>query len=119
MRELLREYRDGKFQVTLWATNKIDKRGQTGIAWRVKQNGKKVAESKGPSDYVYGSPMHADDSKATMAAAMTLIAHSALHDANDNPVNPGWDAEELYDLGSMLEEDEDEDEEDEDEDEEE
>jgi hypothetical protein len=104
MREKLRSEKFGKFRVTLWATNKTDRRGQTGIAWQVKESGKTVAES-GADDLVYGSPMHADDSLAALLSACNLIAYSATHDENENRIDPGWDAEGLSDLASMLEED--------------
>jgi hypothetical protein len=104
MREKLRSEKLGKFRVTLWATNKTDRRGQTGIAWQVKESGKTVAESSA-GDLVYGSPMHADDSMATFLSACNLIAYTANHDEDENKIDPGWDTEGLSDLASMLEED--------------
>ena len=100
MRDRLRTVRLGRFTLSLFATERTDSRGCTGIAWTVRQDGRPVASSTG-GDLVFGSPLHADDSDATVAAAVSLIAHCATHDENDNRIPCVWDADAFSDEGAM------------------
>ena len=94
-----------RWTVTLYDLGTCDNRGTTALGYRVRENGRIVAEDMTPAGAVYGSPMHADDSDATMAAACSLIAHAAQHDPDDNPIEPGWDAEGLSEAASLRWED--------------
>jgi hypothetical protein len=100
---------DGRFQVFTYATEHCDKRGQAGISVRINactpggvwQEVYWTGEKAG--GLVYGSPMHADDSDECLLSCITLCCHVAQHDDDENPVDPGWDAEGLWDEASMME----------------
>jgi hypothetical protein len=82
-----------RWALSLYDTGRTDSRGQSRLAYRVSENGRKVAKSTDEHDTVCGSPMHADDSDATVAAACALIAHCASHDSDDRRIDSEWDAE--------------------------
>lgn len=65
-------YRKGagpSFALTMWATGRADSRGQTIIGYTLTSGGKVVFTGE---DFA-GSPMHADDSDATVAALMGFL----------------------------------------------
>lgn len=93
------------FNVLLFATDHTDSRGQTGLHVTILNPDGTEAYDTGtePAGLVYGSPMHADDSDAALLSAITLCCHAAQHDENENPVDPGWDAEKLAEEVSCME----------------
>lgn len=99
--EIVRSVRLGRFTVRLYDLGVYDRRGCTALGYRVICRGETVCADLTPAGAVYGSPMHADDSDATMAASISLICHCAMHDSDDRRVDCSWDAEELSDLASM------------------
>jgi hypothetical protein len=101
MRERIKTVRLGRWTLTLYDTGKYDNRGCTRLAYRVRQDGKAVAWSRDEYDAVCGSPLHADDSDETAAAAVALIAHDACHNCDDQRIECGWDADGFSDEGSM------------------
>lgn len=100
MRERIKSVRLGRWTVTLYATERTDARGCTGLGWTVREDGKSVARDDG-SDLVFGSPLHADDSDETMAAACSLISHCATHDSDDARVECAWDADGMGEAAAM------------------
>lgn len=72
----LRPYARGKgptFALYTWTTGKTDNRGQSEIAYRLtmRENGRTCVVFDG-ADF-YGSPMHADDADATIAALLMFL----------------------------------------------
>lgn len=104
--DLLRSvHTESGFNVLLFATDHTDRRGQTGLHVTILNPDGTEAYDTGPDPggLVYGSPMHADDSDAALISAIHLCCHAAQHDENENPVDPDWDAEALWDDASMAE----------------
>lgn len=69
-REPIRTWRNGRFQLDLFDTGRCDWRGQTRLAYTFKDGGKVIFEGQ---DFA-GSPLHADDSSATIAALLSFLA---------------------------------------------
>lgn len=68
----LTPYRAGmgpRFALTVWATRLRDARGQTILGYRLSENGRPLFQGE---DFA-GSPRHADDSNATMAALLNFL----------------------------------------------
>ena len=58
-----------RFALTMWATDRIDQRGQTTIGYRLNMGRQTLFTGE---DF-NGSPMHADDSDATVKALMGFL----------------------------------------------
>lgn len=75
-RVILRPYRPGlpHFSLHMWATPHVDWRGQTRIGYELRQHtpGTKPVVLFTGEDFC-GSPMHADDSDATVAALLGFL----------------------------------------------
>ena len=69
-REKLRSWRSGRFELDLFATNQTDWRGQSRLAYTFRDGGKVIFEGQ---DFA-GSPLHADDSSATVAALLSFLS---------------------------------------------
>lgn len=72
-RDILRTWWDRsglRVKVVLWATSRTDYRGQTIIGYALTCKGHVVFTGE---DFA-GSPMHADDSNATLASLLTFLA---------------------------------------------
>lgn len=62
-----------RFALTIWSTNRTDWRGQTCLGYRLTMTkGKKRMTLFTGTDFA-GSPLHADDSDATIAAIMGFL----------------------------------------------
>lgn len=68
--ELIKVWRKDHFTLRLWDTYRRDSRGQTVLAYELK-DGRKVIFSG--SDFT-GSPLHADDSRQTVAALLNFLS---------------------------------------------
>lgn len=69
MRDLIKTWRKSGFTLRLWDTGKRDWRGQTKLDYELK-DGRKVVFA---GDDFAGSPMHADDSRETVAALLGFL----------------------------------------------
>ena len=69
MRELIKTWRKAGFTLRMWDTGICGSSGQTVLAYELK-DGRKVIFS---GDDFAGSPMHADDSLATVAALLNFL----------------------------------------------
>ena len=69
MRELIKTWRKSGFTLRLWDIYSRDWRGQTVLAYELK-DGRKVIFS---GDDFAGSPMHADDSRETVASLLGFL----------------------------------------------
>lgn len=85
--------------VKLYDSGTYDRRGQTGLRWEVYEGDVLVAWDDG--DMVYGSPLYADDSDATMMSAVQLICHCARYNDNYERTECSWDAEGLEMLATL------------------
>ncbi len=70
MRELIKRWRSNGFTLFLWDTGKRDWRGQTNLAYRLWDKGRIIFEGEDFS----GSPLHADDSNATIASLLSFLS---------------------------------------------
>ncbi|HXJ62000.1 MAG TPA: hypothetical protein VNU68_35630 [Verrucomicrobiae bacterium] len=68
--EKLRSWRSGRFQLDLFDTGRSDWRGQSLLAYSFRDGSKVIFEG---SDFA-GSPLHADDSTATIAALLSFLS---------------------------------------------
>ena len=68
--ERLRSWRSGRFQLDLFDTGRSDWRGQTRLAYTFRDGDKVIFEGQ---DFC-GSPLHADDSIATVAALLSFLS---------------------------------------------
>lgn len=69
-KDIIKRYRNGSYYLVLWDTHRQDWRGQTVIGYRLRHCGKVIFEGE---DFC-GSPMHADDSLATVASLLTFLS---------------------------------------------
>lgn len=69
MREYIKRWRWNGFRVDLWDTGTRDWRGQTRLAYRLRDRGETIFAGE---DFC-GSPMHADDSLDTIAALLGFL----------------------------------------------
>lgn len=69
MRQLIKTWRKCGFTLRLWDTGARDWRGQSKLAYELK-DGRAVVFA---GDDFAGSPMHADDSPATVAGLLTFL----------------------------------------------
>ena len=69
-REPIRTWRSGRFQLDLFDTGWRDCRGQSRLGYTFSDGGKIIFEGQ---DFC-GSPLHADDSDATVAALLTFLS---------------------------------------------
>jgi hypothetical protein len=88
------------FTVSLYDLGVKDSRGTTALGYRIIKGGKVLTECSNPRDAVYPSPLHADDSDATMASAINLICYVKSHDKNDRPISCDW-ARDLDEASSL------------------
>lgn len=109
-----RPYRRGhgpSFHLTMWAADATDERGQTTIAYRLTMVEKgMITQTLFEGADFHGSPLHADDSDATVAGLMEFLTlrpgdTDADYFANYTPVQMtfvGAHAEALYGEVSSL-----------------
>lgn len=108
-----RPYRPGmgpSFGLTTWATDGTDDRGQTQIAYRLTMRDNAVTTVLFDGTDFHGSPMHADDSDATVVALMEFLTlrpgdTDADYFANYTPAQMAYvtaHAESLYGEVSSL-----------------
>ena len=67
--ELIKIWRNSGFTLRLWDTGRTDWRGQSQLAYQLKDRRKVIFEG----DDFAGSPMHADDSLGTVAALLGFL----------------------------------------------
>lgn len=70
MKQLLRRWRHKPYSLTTYATSETDYRGQTRIAYSFRHQGEVVFQG---ADFC-GSPLHADDSDATLGALLSFLS---------------------------------------------
>lgn len=106
--EPLRVWQSGRFRLELGDTGRRDWRGQSRLAYRFTDGGSLIFEG----DDFAGSPLHADDSDATVAALLAFLSFrpgdtDADYFASYTPAQLDWaraNGEELSLLASELEE---------------
>lgn len=69
MRDLIKVWRKAGFTLRMWDTGRRDSRGQANIAYELKDGRKVIFAGEDFS----GSPMHADDSLATVACLLGFL----------------------------------------------
>ena len=99
---------EGGFQVVLWDCHVQDRHGKHGIAveiWDTNAVPDRVVYMTGPNPdaLVYCPVRQAIDSDAALLSAIQLCCHHASHDEDDNPRDPGWDADGLAEEASFME----------------
>lgn len=70
MKDIIRVFRQDGFTLQMWSTHRTDWRGQTVIGFKLWDHGKLIFTGEDFS----GSPMHADDSIATVAALLSFLS---------------------------------------------
>ena len=70
MRDIIRIFRENGFTLLMWDTHSRDWRGQTRIGYELWDRGALVFTGEDFS----GSPMHADDSDATVASLLSFLS---------------------------------------------
>lgn len=107
--ELIKVWRKAGFTLRLWDTGRRDWRGQTRLAYELK-DGRGVVFA---GDDFSGSPLHADDSQATVGAILSFLSlrkgdTDAEYFARYTAAQRGWSAgsrcEELQMLAMDIEE---------------
>lgn len=80
-----------------------DRYGKSPVAFVIyAPDGEIVACSMSASDVVY-SPGEPSDWR-TLYSVCALVAHDRTHDSDENPIDPGWDADGLADTAAIWEE---------------
>jgi hypothetical protein len=68
--EQIRVWRGGAFELKLWDTHKLDWRGQSVLAYKLRHRGRLIFKGR---DYS-GSPLHCDDSDETVAGLLAFLS---------------------------------------------